>query len=151
MTRWTQADESEHMTTPQYPVTADPTAGKSLLGSTDVLTIDSEQLRSLASKLESLATEFSALSDEAGGLRDTITTEAAQFTRKNEPAPIYADTVEGLKHTGDKYRDELRKLSDQLRYDAGGLLWIADQHDTNEENAESAINSVDADVQTTYT
>jgi len=135
------------MTSP-YPVTADPVAGKSLLGSTDVITIDPDQLRSLASRLENLAGEFSTLSDEAGGLRDQVTSEAAKFTRKNEPAPIYADTVQGLTHTGDKYRDELKKLASQLRYDAGGLMWIAEQHDANEATAQSNFNAIDSDVQT---
>lgn len=147
MSRWNNAHESEYMTSP-YPVTADPTAGKHLLGSTDVLTIDPDQLRSLSSKLENLADSFAALSTEAEGLRGKIASEAARFTRSNQPAPIYADTVEGLAHTGDKYRDELKKLSDQLRYDAGGLLWIADQHESNEADAKSSFEDIDADVYT---
>ena len=135
------------MTSP-YPVTADSTAGESLLGSTDVLTLDSDQLRSLARSLEGLAAQFAALAEKVEGLNAQMSEEAARFTRKNEPAPIYADTVQGVTHTNDKYSSELRKLSDQLRYDAGGLLWIAEQHDTNEQDAQNAFESVDSDVYT---
>lgn len=135
------------MTSP-YPVKADSTAGESLLGSTDVLTIDPDQLRSLASSMEGLANQFSALATEVEGLNSAVNEEAARFTRKNEPAPIYAQTVEGVIHTNDKYSSELRKLSDQLRYDAGGLLWIAEQRETDEAAAQGEYESVDSDVRT---
>ena len=131
-----------------YPVVADSVAGESLLGSTDVLTIDPDQLRSLASSMEELAGKSAALADEAEALRGQVESEAAQFTRRNEPAPIYGETVEGLAHTGDKYAEELRKLADQLRYDAGGLLWIAEQHESNEADAQAAYESVDTNVYT---
>ena len=147
MTRWMHTHESENMTSP-HPVRADSTAGESLLGSTDVLTIDPDQLRSLSRSMEGLASQFSALAAEVEGLNATVSEEAARFTRKNAPAPIYAQTVEGVVHTNDKYNSELRKLSDQLRYDAGGLLWIADQRDADEADAQGAYESVDSDVYT---
>ena len=98
--------------------------------------------------MEGLASQFSALAAEVEGLNATVSEEAARFTRKNAPAPIYAQTVEGVVHTNDKYNSELRKLSDQLRYDAGGLLWIADQRDADEADAQGAYESVDSDVYT---
>lgn len=130
------------------PIAPDPKAGKELLSSLggESIEIDTDELRSLSTTLGGYADTFEALAKHTDTIGETVKSEAAAFTRDNSPAPIYADTVSGLEHTGDKYKQELTKLAEQLRSDAAALIWIADQSETGESENAAAISGIDGEV-----
>lgn len=133
------------------PIAPNPEAGKELLSSLggEIIDIDTDELRELAASLLGYAETFAALAQTTDAIGDTAKSEAAAFTRDHAPAPIYNDVVEGLAHTGDKYRTELTKLADQLRSDAAALAWIAEQTEIQESDSAASIDSIDSDVYTT--
>ncbi|TXH11160.1 MAG: hypothetical protein E6R04_03100 [Spirochaetes bacterium] len=120
-------------------------AGKNLqaaLGD-EVIQINSDELRSVAVKMQAQAYALEQLKAECQGINDAAERQAAEYTEDREPAPIYRDTVDALKTVGTRIEEEIDKVIKQLEHDSSALSWIADAHDANEKDNVNKINQVD--------
>jgi hypothetical protein len=121
------------------------TSGKQLqsaLGS-DVIQINSDELRGVAVAMQGQAYELEQLKSDCGKINEAAERQAAEFTEDRQPAPIYGETVTALKTVGTRIEEEIDKIIKQLKHDAAGLMWVADQHDANEEHNASSVNKID--------
>lgn len=127
------------------PIQPNPEAGKALQSAvgSDVIQINSEELRRVANSLQSQAYDLRELHSECDGINDSAEKQAAEFTEDRQPAPIYRDTVDSLKNVGTRLKEEISRVIGQLEHDAAGLMWLADQHDANEQSNVDSVNKID--------
>ena len=124
----------------------DASAGKKLKGELGVIDVDSDVLRNAARELQQHAESLAAIPGKVDNIGSTAEHEAAAWTETHDPAPIYQGAVTSLKTVGSKFSEQVNKLITQLNSDASALMWIAENHDTTEDENKQNMDKIDPNV-----
>lgn len=117
-------------------------AGKKFIESMGNITIDPDELRVVARRMKTHAENLAPIATSASNISSTASAQAAEFTRNHQPAPIYADTITGLKHTGTAFKTNIDKIATQLSSDAELLRYVADAQDASTEEHVEKVNQI---------
>ncbi|MGF2946536.1 hypothetical protein [Mycobacterium sp. Lab-001] len=117
-------------------------AGKKLQSQLGVIDVDSEVLRAAARELQQHAESLRPNARAAITLSATAEREASAFTETHDPAPIYLGAVSGVERVGGKFSEQINKLITQLNSDAAALMWIAENHDTTEDESKQSMSKL---------
>lgn len=118
----------------------DADAGKKLrsrLGGKEI-DIDSDHLREAARVFQSRAEQISTVKAKMEAIASSADSESGRFISEHSPKEVYHTAVGSLKAIATKFGGEMDKAVTAMQTKASALMWIAENHDTTED--ESAKN-----------